>query len=82
MQLIDDHVKAYVVFDVHGKDMTLQLEGENFLVPIDARIAVYEAAEREERFKPLVDHMAVEFLFCTKLDRPAGDHGRVSVPGQ
>jgi hypothetical protein len=26
-QLIDDRVKAYVVFDVHGKDMTLQLEG-------------------------------------------------------
>jgi uncharacterized protein YpmS len=27
IQLVDDHVKAYVVFDVHGKDMTLQLEG-------------------------------------------------------
>jgi hypothetical protein len=27
VQLIDDRVKAYVVFDVHGKDMTLQLEG-------------------------------------------------------
>lgn len=27
IQLIDDRVKAYVVFDVHGKDMTLQLEG-------------------------------------------------------
>jgi hypothetical protein len=26
-QLIEDRVKAYVVFDVHGKDMTLQLEG-------------------------------------------------------
>ena len=25
--MIDDRVKAYVVFDVHGKDMTLQLEG-------------------------------------------------------
>src|SRR6266403_1810261 len=24
VQLIDDRVKAYVVFDVHGKDMTLQ----------------------------------------------------------
>lgn len=27
IQLIDDRLKAYVVFDVHGKDMTLQLEG-------------------------------------------------------
>jgi hypothetical protein len=27
IQLLDDRVKAYVVFDVHGKDMTLQLEG-------------------------------------------------------
>ena len=27
VQLIDDRVKAYVVFDVHGNDMTLQLEG-------------------------------------------------------
>lgn len=27
VQLIEDRVKAYVVFDIHGKDMTLQLEG-------------------------------------------------------
>jgi hypothetical protein len=27
VQLIENRVKAYVVFDVHGKDMTLQLEG-------------------------------------------------------
>jgi hypothetical protein len=27
VQLMDDRVKAYVVFDVHGKDMTLELEG-------------------------------------------------------
>lgn len=27
IQLLDNRVKAYVVFDVHGKDMTLQLEG-------------------------------------------------------
>ena len=27
VQLMGDRVKAYVVFDVHGKDMTLQLEG-------------------------------------------------------
>lgn len=27
IQLVDDRVKAYVVFDVHGKDLTLQLEG-------------------------------------------------------
>lgn len=27
VQLVDDRVKAYVVFDMHGKDMTLQLEG-------------------------------------------------------
>lgn len=27
VQLVEDRVKAYVVFDVHGKDMTLQLEG-------------------------------------------------------
>lgn len=28
VQLIDDHVRAYVVFDVHGKEMTLQLVGK------------------------------------------------------
>jgi hypothetical protein len=28
VQLVDDRVKAYVVYDVHGKDMTLQLEGK------------------------------------------------------
>jgi hypothetical protein len=27
VQLLDDRLKAYVVFDMHGKDMTLQLEG-------------------------------------------------------
>jgi hypothetical protein len=27
IQLEDDRVRAYVLFDVHGKDMTLQLEG-------------------------------------------------------
>jgi|SRR5271154_30800 len=27
VQLIDDRVRAYVVFDVHGKEMTLELEG-------------------------------------------------------
>ncbi len=27
VQLIEDRVKAYLVFDVHGKDMTLRLEG-------------------------------------------------------
>ncbi|PYT97130.1 MAG: hypothetical protein DMG38_21015 [Acidobacteria bacterium] len=27
IQLVDDRVKAYVLFEVHGKDMTLQLEG-------------------------------------------------------
>lgn len=28
VQLIDDRLKAYVVLDIHGKDMTLQLEGK------------------------------------------------------
>jgi hypothetical protein len=28
VQLVGDHVIAYVVFDLHGKDMTLQLEGK------------------------------------------------------
>jgi len=28
VQLIDDRLRAYVVFDVHGKEMTLQLEGK------------------------------------------------------
>lgn len=28
VQLIDDRVRAYVVFGFHGKDMTLQLEGK------------------------------------------------------
>jgi hypothetical protein len=27
VQLIEDRLRAYIVFDVHGKDMTLQLEG-------------------------------------------------------
>lgn len=28
VQLVDDRVRAYVVFDVHGKEMTLNLEGK------------------------------------------------------
>lgn len=28
VQLVGDRVRAYVVFDVHGKEMTLQLEGK------------------------------------------------------
>jgi hypothetical protein len=28
VELIEDRVRAYVVFDLHGKDMTLQLEGK------------------------------------------------------
>ena len=28
VELVGDHVRAYVVFDFHGKDMTLQLEGK------------------------------------------------------
>jgi hypothetical protein len=28
VELVDDHVRAYVVFDLHGKDVTLQLEGK------------------------------------------------------
>jgi hypothetical protein len=28
VELIEDQVRAYVVFDFHGKDMTLQLEGK------------------------------------------------------
>lgn len=28
VELVDDRVRAYVVFDFHGKDMTLQLEGK------------------------------------------------------
>ncbi len=28
VELIDDRVRAYVVFDFHGKDLTLQLEGK------------------------------------------------------
>jgi len=28
VELIDDRVRAYVLFDFHGKDMTLQLEGK------------------------------------------------------
>jgi hypothetical protein len=27
VELIDDRVRAYVAFDFHGKEMTLQLEG-------------------------------------------------------
>ena len=28
VEFVDDHVRAYVVFDMHGKDVTLQLEGK------------------------------------------------------
>ena len=28
VELIEDRVRAYVIFDLHGKDMTLQLEGK------------------------------------------------------
>ena len=27
VELVEDRVRAYVVFDMHGKDVTLQLEG-------------------------------------------------------
>jgi hypothetical protein len=30
VELVEDRVRAYVVFDFHGKDMTLQLEGRLF----------------------------------------------------
>ena len=66
VQLIDDHVRAYVVFNVHGKDMTLQLEGKlgadnGFLqfVPVSGQIgalpipqATLEAAVRKMMESP------------------------------
>ena len=66
VQLIDDHVRAYVVFNLHGKDMTLQLEGklradEGFLqfVPLSGQIgalpipqATLEAAMRKMMDSP------------------------------
>lgn len=44
VELIDDRFRAYLVFDFHGKDMTLQLEG---------RLA---AANGYLRFEPLSGH--------------------------
>jgi hypothetical protein len=41
VQLIDDRVRAYVVFGFHGKDMTLQLEGK------------LDAADGYLRFEPV-----------------------------
>ena len=66
VQLVDDHVRAYVVFDVHGKDMTLQLVGKlgadnGFLrfEPVSGQIgslpipqAVVEAAVRKMMESP------------------------------
>jgi hypothetical protein len=66
VQLVDDHVRAYVVFDVHGKDMTLQLVGKlgadnGFLKfePVSGQIgslpipqAVLEAAVRKMMESP------------------------------
>jgi hypothetical protein len=66
VQLVDDHVRAYVVFDVHGKDMTLQLVGKlgadnGFLrfEPVSGQIgslpipqAVLEAAVRKMMESP------------------------------
>ncbi|HKN74491.1 MAG TPA: hypothetical protein VJW94_04885 [Candidatus Acidoferrum sp.] len=66
VQLVDDHVRAYVVFDVHGKDMTLQLVGKlgadnGFLrfEPVSGRIgalpipqATLEAAVRKMMESP------------------------------
>lgn len=66
VQLVDDRVRAYVVFDVHGKDMTLQLEGKlgadnGFLhfEPVSGRIgalpipqATLEAAVRKMMESP------------------------------
>ena len=66
IQLEDDRVKAYVLFDVHGKDMTLQLEGRlsaqngylNF-VPVSGQIgslpipqSALESAVRHLRDSP------------------------------
>lgn len=66
VQLVDDHVRAYVVFDVHGKDVTLQLVGKlgadnGFLKfePVSGQIgslpipqAVLEAAVRKMMESP------------------------------
>lgn len=66
VQLVDDHVRAYVVFDVHGKDVTLQLVGKlgadnGFLrfEPVSGQIgslpipqAVLEAAVRKMMESP------------------------------
>ena len=66
VQLINDHVRAYVVFNVHGKDMTLRLEGklaadDGFLqfVPVSGQIgalpipqATLEAAVRKMMESP------------------------------
>ena len=44
VELVEDRVRAYVVFDFHGKDMTLQLEGR------------LTAANGYLRFEPLSGH--------------------------
>jgi hypothetical protein len=44
VELVEDRVRAYVVFDFHGKDMTLQLEGH------------LTAANGYLRFEPLSGH--------------------------
>src|SRR6266404_2307333 len=62
VQLMDDRVKAYVVFDVHGKDMTLQLEGRlgaqngYFLIePVTTEIytlSLHDALPTKRKFGP------------------------------
>jgi hypothetical protein len=45
VELIDDRVRAYVVFDLHGKDMTLQLEGK------------LDAQDGYLHFEPIAGHL-------------------------
>jgi hypothetical protein len=77
VQLVDDRVKAYMVFDVHGKDMTLQLEGR------------LHAQNGYLRFEPLsgqfgslpIPQSALESAVQRLMDSPE-NHEKLKLPSE
>ena len=77
VQLVDDRVKAYVVFNVHGKDMTLQLEGR------------LRAQNGYLRFEPLsgefgslpIPQSALESAVQRLMDSPE-NHEKLKLPSE
>jgi hypothetical protein len=77
VELVDDRVRAYVVFDFHGKDMTLQLEGR------------LSAANGYLRFEPVsgqigslpIPQSTLETAITKMMDSPE-NREKLKLPGE